>query len=1240
MSPRIRSLLSCALVLSLWACGARVKTGPGSEQALDALREEAKAHPNDAELWTSLLAHELFAPGGDAKRVKDTLEHVKSLKASPLRTRFMEAELSVLEGNPSLALDGYLDTLRLSQDSQDPIAAGLAEASLSSVSDMNDAVDDYRTRVDTTLDALASSAQKLGLTASHQLHMQRLGRALSRGDMAGAQREASDAGCVQAAQVAGAFGPRELLGFDQTFAGESKGALAPEYDLGPGRGKTKTRSLETRRCVLALGRGAHDAFPGTSLVRAELTVKRAGDNALRIESPNSVVVWVDGKEVVRLDTRSQQAYGVRYIPLNLSAGKHELRAKVTSRHPNPALSLSLVSASAAEVERTHVPEASGPLERYLAAKLLLSRGDAVSARELLRTARAAEPTSAVLVLEAAVSLADPLRPAELRRDQARDLLRKAAKRNENAWYPAVGLASLEAAEGHLKEAIDGLRAALKRWPEVIAIRTTLIDQLKERGWVEEADRLVADLGKRMPNACAVTALLLQSARNRGHMHELPALTDKAMACDATSNARFSMLRTERRYDAAKAELTRLYGLGDVMDEAQKLDADLELAMLAGDETQIASLRQKRSAFWADRPEPVLDRTDVLLSGGKRSDALAYLSSAIDKQPDDLFELRRTHEALGGQSMFAAYRKDGAEIIKNFEKSGRSYTEPQVLVLDYTVVRVFEDGSSTDLTHNIMRVQSQEAVDENGEFGVPEGARLLKLHTIKADGTRLEPEAINGKNTLSLPNLSPGDYVEFEFTRGESPSTGFPGGYLGDRFYFRSFEVPFDHSELVVILPPSMEPVLDPRGPAPKTIRETKDGNTVLRWVADESRPLSPEPMSVASREFLPSINLGVRVTWNAYIESLRDLLADKSPYDPAAFELVNEVLGDDKAAPASVRAARLFRWVTDQIEPTQDVFGVAPAMLAARTGSRERVLSYMLTLSGIASELALVRGADGDHSEARVPDPETFGYLLLRVQTEKGPVWVNTAARHAAFGYIPAHMRGEQAMLLNEQNERAETPRVALDAERRELDIDITLAKNGSAELHVRETLRGAQATGWRNDLDEVPEAQLDARFEESYVARILPGARLKKLTIEGRDEPEGALVLDFSFSVDQLGQRVGQEQRFGGLFASSLSPSLARTAERKSAQLVGTTLAADVTVRVHMPDGARVKALPPQAELSYAKQASFKSSSSASGQDVSVMRSLRLPVLRVAPSEYAAFSGFCRNVDLSEASEISVLLP
>jgi hypothetical protein len=556
------------------------------------------------------------------------------------------------------------------------------------------------------------------------------------------------------------------------------------------------------------------------------------------------------------------------------------------------------------------------------------------------------------------------------------------------------------------------------------------------------------------------------------------------------------------------------------------------------------------------------------------------------------------------------------------------------------VRVFEEGSSADLTHNIIRVQSQEAVDEQGEFAIPDGARLLKLHTVKKeDKKKLEPEAIAGKATLSMPNLSPGDYVEFEMVRGQSPSLGFPGGYVGDRFYFQSFEVPFDHTELVVVLPAGTEPVLDPRGPAPETVRETKDGLKVLRWKKVESRPLTQEPGSVSTREFIPSISIGMKVSWEPYIESLRDLLADKDVYDPAAHDEVKKLLGDQLDAKPSVRARKIYRWVTEQIEPTDDVFGSAAAMLAARTGSRERVLRYMLGLAGVSSELLLARGAEADHSAAKLPDPETYGYLLLRVATESGPVLLHAGARHAPFGFLPPQLWGEQALVVAPEAPIVTLPKPALEDSLRNVDIDIALDDDGGAKVRVRETHRGPSAVSWRNDLEEIPEAELSARFEESYAVQLIPGAQLKSLEFLGRAEPEAPLVIDYTVEVRQLGHRVGKEQRLPALFPSGLSPQYARLAERRTTELVAPPQAVDVKLRYSLPRGSKAVGAPRPIQQRFAG-ATFSSTVKVEGAKVEVQRSLRLPFLRVAPGDYAQLAAFCRAVDLAEAGELAVALP
>ncbi|MDB4977640.1 MAG: hypothetical protein JWN48_5981, partial [Myxococcaceae bacterium] len=968
-TTRAGSMLLALSLLVPAACGGARRAGERKDRRIDHLRTQVERHPDDPKLALELAVGEHLYDGGDPTRARAAVERAHKLGDASLALEFIEAEQRVLEGEPELAFTGYLALLEHAQASSEPLAPYYTEVALQSLADMNDATDDYRPRVHEALTKLYARGDAVGLQVAHQARMGLLSQATQAGDIEQARRFALEAGCVQRFEVAGPFGPRELLGFDRVLPPEAPGPFAASYDLGPTRGVQPVRTIETRRCAFGIGRGAHDAAPGSTVLRSELEVRadKAGHYALRVESPNSFVVQLDGKEVERVDLRVRPGSGVRYLPLALSAGKHELKLKVTSRHPNPAISLALIKAEPAALERARLPQPASELERFLIAKIALARGDVIGARELVRKLGQGEPTAHWLILEGATALADPLKTAELRRDRARELLTRAAKQNGQAWYPNVGLARLAAAEGRTKEAIEALREAKTRWPKATSIRTSLVEHLREAGYVEEADLLVEDLVKQLPHACAVVNLSLWSARNRGRIGDVVRLTERAMSCDATSTARLTVLKTQLKYDQAAAELTRLQTLGEPLDPAQQLETDLERARLAGDLAQVRALRERRSEVWYDRPEPTLDRADMLLASGDKAGALKLLASSLAKEPGDLYELRRVQEALSADELFKSYRKNGAQLIRAFEAAKHKYEEPQVLVLDYTVQRIFEDGSSVSLTHNIIRVQSQEAVDDNGEFSVPEGARLLSLHTIKADGTRLEPDVIPGKSTWSLPNLSPGDYVEFEYVRGESPSAGFPGGYLGDRFYFKSFEIPFDQSELMVIMPESMEPVLDPRGPLPELVKQKADGLTVLRWTEKQSRSLSPEPGSVASREFLPSINLGVKVSWQAYIESLRDLLLDKEMFDPAAQEFVDGLLGERRSAPASVKADALYRWVSEQLEATNDVFGSAPSMLSARTGSRERVLKYMLQLAGVSSELVLARGVEADHSEAALP---------------------------------------------------------------------------------------------------------------------------------------------------------------------------------------------------------------------------------------------------------------------------------
>ena len=150
------------------------------------------------------------------------------------------------------------------------------------------------------------------------------------------------------------------------------------------------------------------------------------------------------------------------------------------------------------------------------------------------------------------------------------------------------------------------------------------------------------------------------------------------------------------------------------------------------------------------------------------------------------------------------------MIAEYQRSRRDYDAPAVLVLDRTVMRVLADGTQAILTHNIVNVKTKDGIARWGEVQIPESAEILGLRTHKADGRVREAEEIVGKASISAPELDAGDFVEWETIEYREPAEGFSPGFLADRFYFQSVELPLHLSELVVVVPESLRVDVDRR----------------------------------------------------------------------------------------------------------------------------------------------------------------------------------------------------------------------------------------------------------------------------------------------------------------------------------------------------------------------------------------------------------------------------------------------
>ena len=1239
-----RALLVVVIAaLTLAGCPIHGGTTPHA-LGIDDLRRRAADRPNDPDAVYALAEGELLAPAGDATAARAAIDRALALRPSDPRTFFLSALEHNMHGRLGAGLEAVLRTVETSTQSSDPRASELAEAAASAISDYDGSVPGFSALVRARMAPVVDHPGHAGIAARFVLSQLLIELAYRQGDLARVAELSSVMHCQTSWHVAGPFGPRALLAFDQALAPEESGPLAESYDLGPARRVRATRAIETAGCALHLGNGPVGGG-GITYAETTLAVPSAGEYLVRLETPNAVELFVDDASVARVDRRVALVPRTSWHAVTLSAGTHRLMVKVASRHPNPLLLVAVFHDEAAGCLPNGTGETTLPVdgyfERVLSAAVEIARSDYVSARETLAPMTEGDDAAVIpLVIASTVAMADPIRGQALGGDDARRYLEVAQERDRAAWFPRFQLLVLDALGGRVHEALPSLRAAETEFPEVPLFPITLAQILQRSGWTEQSDAEIAALLARIPTSCAAISATLEAAIRRSHETDAAPLVERVLSeCDARSDARLQHFVRQRRWGDATTELTRLASLEPNTHRYQVLDGQLTLARARGDHAATEELLSQIEALMPQSVNVVTMQADLALAAGHRDAATARFARAHAEEPESMSDLFDIERAALGVSPLEAYRRDGAAVIREFEASGHHYDAPRVLVLDYTVTRLFPDGSILELTHNIIRAQSDEAAEQEAQFTPPEGARLLTLRTIKADGTRLEPDQIAGLPHIELPNVAAGDYVEFEYLRTEPPPAAYGGGATGERFFFRNYETPFESSSLTLVAPRDMDIAVDPRGAAPAT--ETSDDGDlrVYRWAVHQSEPFVREPSTVSPTEFFPSVLWAYRATWHDYVESLRDVLADREVRDPAAVQLVHDTAAPDGATTAQQRASRLYEWTMEEMEESSGaLFEQAPTMVATRTGSRARVLLYLLHLAGIDAELALVRDFAADATDSAVPEDERYGSLLVRMQSNEGPIWIATGQRGAPFGTIPPNLRGMDALMLNAAAERATVTMPPVETDLRTVDVEATLDESGNARFDVQETFRGAGSAMWRTQLEGIPEANLNDAFDEGYVSRILPGAHMTSLRITGRQEHDQPLVLHYEFTVEGIGHVAAGRRMLPPLIPTQLSNAFARLASRTTVQVVSPALALDVTVRVHVPNGAQITSLPDaMAEMGGPHDSTARYVTTRTDDGFVLERHVRIPRMRIAAGEYGAFAGFCREADELESREIGV---
>jgi tetratricopeptide (TPR) repeat protein len=1213
------------------------------------------------------------------------------LAAAPddLLARFGQATLAFDHGELAAALDGYAAVVtqaaRLlekeggrSPDSTwaavvAPVAAGRARAIDPEVGPAR------RARAEAALlDARTAAA----LPWQARLELARLAEqaARRRGDAEGLEREARARGCAREVFDADTLGPLPRLDLDAAKDPSAPASWAPVLATG---------------CRLSLS--SRTGRPAAERLRAAVEVT-GGTYDLVLEYDGEARVSVDGGKAAQHGSEVIAGPRLGVWTLDLPAGRHDLEIRLATQAGRAELGLLVSSRVTGAPARFVDPRNGGragkagtlsPVEGFTALTAaqqgdglvgaLLdyclgfsahARGDLEEALAFGARLGARRNFSSGLALAATIARADPTRPASFTRDAGRAALRAALAADEGNAQAWEDLAAIELEDDHLREAIAAARAAARAAPRWWLPEQVLSHALRARGLEWDADRALdraAELGGALAKTPDAPCVLLDALRRRAdERRQLDARTrfERAVAaCDAESSARIDPPRARGDLAGAEAALRAALRLAP---DREDLSADLVDVLLAAGRRD-AALAELAVLVAREPSDPLLRLrlADAQAAAGKRDAAQETVRRALVQRPDAV-EVRRAARAMGLPLPLDAHRLDGAQVIRAFEASGRRYAAPAVVVLDRTVSYVTPEGAQLTLTHELVRVQSKDAIDRWAEVDVPAGAEVLTLRTHKPDGTTREPEEIAGKETVSAANVAIGDYVEWETLETRPTSTAFSPGFLGDRFYFQSFDAPLDRTEFVLVTPAGMKVDFDQRAGAP-VARETvsADGLRVTTFSATNVPQLFAERAAVPAIEYVPSLRPSSGVTFGAWTRYVREQLygtARSSPAVRARAKTLAEAAGGARGDRTRLAAA-VVKWVTENVDAVDDLRDPATLTLTRGRGNRLALMLALLRELDVPARSVLARSRLVAETNAATPVQELddFGDSILEIDlgTDRH-VWVDPRLRYAAFGYLPPSLDGARTLSLADAGFGVAHSTGGPD--HRSVDVTIRLDEQGGGVAVATEELTGWPALEWAELVERfgADRARLRQDFEQRWLGVQFPGARLRELDVDvarssgpaaqpGEAPRAGVARVRYSFVSPQLAVRSDHEMRLLPTFFRSQPGRRFATEPRRSTTLVlGFDVPFHLTATLELPRAADL--VEPQEDAGAARRIERKGAyrfveerrlrqGGPGGEVLVLTRDATLPLSRVPPAEYAGVAADLRRVDGLEQREIRIRL-
>lgn len=1257
-----RRLSSLLIALALVA-GCRTGPGaapPGETPAARISRLERTAAGKKSPALNATLAATTYLVTGDAAQAKPALDRALAADAAEPLAWTLRGELARERLDEEALAEASLEVLLKSPRSP---WAELAAVRLQQLAQSSAGVD---SRLEETLSALDDISLQLEGKTAARAREALLSVRDGRNDDLSADSTRRALGMADAWTIVGPLGAHGLG--DATASSpfdDPRHALAPTYDSPSG--EVKTRVVASRDGVLSIEQEPRRGDAFEALV--DLDVKHPGEHLVSLRGATMATVWVDGVQVLSRRAWPHAAPLRSWGAVDLPAGKHRLRVRFTRAEASWfVLMLPRADGGPTSIEMT--PSKPGPAPVYAAgvkakaapggvlawaeASLQKDPTDPIAAWALVQALSADDPERAQDALETLLANTGgetmPLRSLRidlLARDT--DLPRATATSLVQRDVDAI-LAQYPDHQRARVLRFDHLRIG-KQWDDAAA----LLDEAQAS--VQRPDpqlllrraRLALDRGDRSSARVAADAAL---AADPGRCEALDLRTDLARAEDEVRVANELMPQLLRCPGGLAANAAWSRGRGRPAEAISLLRRLVERSP-----SSFVARRGLADALWAagDLPGAVAALEPAIDTWPRRSDALERLSYLHDLagEKEKAREYRRRALAVDasnlslaravalekGTELVAWGARDGIDAIEGYKAAQLTSNAGAVQVLDLGAYELQPDGSAYERVHSIVKVLDKRGIDKYGEVHLPGDAQAIAVRTVKADGRVLEAEIIAGKDSISMPNLEPGDFVETEWVRARSPRPAAMPGWQGGMFFFQAPGLPFHESVYEVRAPVSRGLEVSARN-VEVSQPEVLEGDVLrFRHTAKNVPPFIREPMSVGDAELLPWVETGAGAGEVDLVRQYADwaLLATRPTGE------VRRLVKGLGSLPARERLDAVVAKVRETVrgETTSTNFSAgAGHVIAGERGNRLVALSAALSAVGLSSRIVFVRPFTADPQGHRFPRGDYLSAAVLRVDLPgEEPVWLDLSNRYAPAGRLPVSLSGADGLMLPMPGEKplpVKLPVVDPKQDMTTVLLDLSFNDEGTLVGTMTQRASGFDAAGLRQALERTNLTELK-RHQESQLAATFPRVVLVDLRVEDSGHPDEPVSVVTTLEAPGYGLRpdgvVALPANFG---PANLGRRFLSRGERKTPLFLPTSMYGEMHARVKLPEGATVPIPAPVKEST--EFGRYESSVTIEDGVLKFDEELFIERGRIAPEHYAAFAAFAARVDAAQARELPLV--